>query len=87
MTFDEETPIKTPRESIVPPTYQEVDFAIKKMKNNRASGEESITGEIWKYAAKEIKEAFHKNIRRIWKEEQLPEHWTVATIHPLHKKG
>lgn len=87
LQINTETPIKTPAENINPPTINEVYKALKELKNYKASGEDQTFAELWKYAAEPVKISLHQCIVKIWNEEKLPENWTTAIIHPLHKKG
>lgn len=81
------TEIKTNVENTIPPKLEEVRTAINELKNNKASGENFITAEIWKNASLKTIINLHREIVKIWNNEQLPEEWKVAIIHPLHKKG
>lgn len=78
---------KTPIENICPPTYKEVESVIDSLKNYKASGEDQLTAELWKYTNKSTKQNLHKRLIDIWNTERMPEHWNTAIIHPLHKKG
>lgn len=81
------TEVRTPEENIQAPSKSEVEMAIKQLKNNKASGEDQLTAELWKYAGENAVASLHKNIQKIWKEEKLPTRWTTAIICPIHKKG
>ncbi|KAL1457148.1 hypothetical protein WDU94_001809 [Cyamophila willieti] len=70
-----------------PPTFQEIKDIIKSLKNNKASGEDGIVAELWKYADNFSIQWLQKIIEDIWNSEILPEDWSTAVIHPIHKKG
>ncbi|KAI5726244.1 hypothetical protein M8J77_025735 [Diaphorina citri] len=57
------------------------------LKNNKASGEDGIVAELWKYADNYSILCLQKIIEQIWTTEKLPEDWSTAIIHPIHKKG
>jgi hypothetical protein len=69
-----------------PPTLDEVDKAIARLKNNKCSGEDGITAEIFKYGGDVIRELLHQIICQIWKEGQVPQQWIDALIIKLFKK-
>jgi hypothetical protein len=62
-------------ENLMNPTRQEVAEVIKKMKNNKAPGEDGIVVEMIKYGREGLENAIHRLIRRIWDEETMPENW------------
>lgn len=70
-----------------PPTLDEVMDVIRGMKNNKAGGEDGILAEMWKNSDYDTVKHLHNTITEIWQTETLPPDWTVAVIHPLHKKG
>ncbi|KAI5751635.1 hypothetical protein M8J77_009428 [Diaphorina citri] len=70
-----------------PPTFQEIKQIIKDLKNNKASGEDGIVAELWKFADNYSILCLQKVIEEIWTTEKLPEDWSTAIIHPIHKKG
>lgn len=70
-----------------PPTIEELETIISSLKNNRASGENQITAELWKNASREAIESLQKVFQEIWLKEMIPEEWKMALIHPIHKKG
>ncbi|PNF17083.1 hypothetical protein B7P43_G16092 [Cryptotermes secundus] len=69
------------------PTLKEVEQAIKKLKNNKASGMDLITAELVKFAGPEYAKHLHQLIVKIWITEIIPEEWNQSIICPVHKKG
>ncbi|KAI5737941.1 hypothetical protein M8J77_000982 [Diaphorina citri] len=70
-----------------PPTMQEIENAIKRLKNNKTPGSDEITSELLKKGGSTIKEELHKLITKCWKEEIIPNKWKEVIIIPLHKKN
>jgi hypothetical protein len=70
-----------------PPTYEEVECNIQKLKNNKALGKDNITAELIKYGGKAVREVVHKLITLIWETEQIPDNWRIGIICPILKKG
>lgn len=69
-----------------PPTKEEIRQIIQTLKNNKAPGEDSIIAELWKNAGDKTINILTDIIRDIWETEHLPNDWTSALIHPLHKR-
>ena len=76
-----------PPQDSTPLTIAEIKEIIKGLKNNKASGEDSIVAELWKCADNNSIECLHKIIEEIWKNKILPEDWTAVIINHIHKKG
>ena len=73
--------------NIDPPTRQEVEYHIQRIKNNKASGEDNIAAELIKYGGKELLDAMCKLIRTIWETEKMPESWKLGIVCPIYKNG
>lgn len=69
------------------PSLEEVEKAIREIKNNKAPGNDGINIEIIKAGGKEIAIQIHKLLTQIWRKEEMPKDWEEAIIVPLHKKG
>ncbi len=69
------------------PSIEEVAAAIKKLKNNKAPGDDGLPGELFKAGGECLRELIHKLIVSIWSEERLPKEFKTSVICPLFKKG
>ena len=59
-----------------------------KPKNNKATGDGSITAEILKHEGNIIVvQCLHELLTAIWKKEKMPVEWHTGVIHPVFKKG
>ena len=68
-------------------TAEEVKAAIRHLENRKATGPDSIIGEILKTAEESIVCFLVKYFNKLFKEGSFPSGWTKAIIVPLHKKG
>ncbi|KAL1250998.1 hypothetical protein QQF64_018794 [Cirrhinus molitorella] len=71
--------------NVEPPTKEEIITAIKKLKNNKAPGQDNLNAELFKTktAARILEPLF----RTIWTETCIPEDWTKGVIIKIPKKG
>jgi hypothetical protein len=69
------------------PTRQEVVDATRKLKNNKAPGDDNLSGELFKAGGAVMVDVLHKLIKRYWGDEKLPEEWKTGVICPIFKKG
>ena len=69
------------------PTEEEVEKAIKKLKNHKASGVDQIHAEMLKYGGKSALKWIHRVVLCVWRNEEIPDDWKKAIIVPLFKKG
>lgn len=65
----------------------EVERAVKKLKDGKAVGEDEIPGEVWKYGGERLKECLWEMCNRIWKGKEWIEEWNEGLIVPIKKKG
>ncbi|XP_055371836.1 uncharacterized protein LOC129605867 [Condylostylus longicornis] len=80
-------PISSAENRVEEPSIDETKDAIHKLKNNKASGEDSITAELIKYGGDAVLQKIHELIILIWKNEDIPDSWNSTLIFPVHKKG
>jgi hypothetical protein len=59
---------------------------LKKLKNNKAPGEDGLNLDLFKYAGK-LFDRFLKSLNTVWYEGTIPENWQKAIVIPIHKKG
>ena len=69
-----------------PPSIQEIKDIINSLKNDKASGEDQITAELWKNAGENFVLKLKDILDEIWQTEKIREDWKTAIIHPLNKK-
>jgi sorting nexin-29 len=68
-------------------SQEETEKAICNLKINKAPGEDDIAVELIKNASRELNKRLHLLIRKIWRDEKMPDDWKVGLIVPLIKKG
>lgn len=69
----------------IPITYDEIEKAIKQLKNNKACGEDNILNEHIKYSYCCFKEVYIKLFNIMFDKGLVPQNWTVGIIHPIYK--
>jgi hypothetical protein len=69
------------------PTVEEIVALINKLKNNKAPGEDEVTGEWLKCAGREMQERLAGLLLSMWQAERIPDRWKEGIVIPLHKKG
>ena len=67
------------------PTLEEVQKAIRKLRNGRAAGSDEITPELLKNAEIPVSVALHRLFLLIWKFGKVPMDWKEAVIISLYK--
>ena len=74
----------TPPQPILP---TEVSAAIKRLKRNKAPGNDSITAYVLKELGEPIVQMFTNMFNRCFREGKLPNSWKDASVIIIHKKG
>jgi len=69
------------------PTMGEVKVAIRRLKNGKAAGTDSITAELLKAGGEFSARKMHELLNRIWEYEKIPGSWRQGLIIKLPKKG
>jgi len=67
-------------------SLEEVQKDIKKLKNNKAPGENLNNAEMIKAGGPTLAKYLHRLIEYIWTNEIIPEEWNVGIICPIYKK-
>jgi hypothetical protein len=55
--------------------------------NNKAPGEDAITGELIKYGGEHLYRIIYNLIKQIWETEKMPGDWSTATFAPHKRNG
>ena len=74
----------TPPPPILP---TEVSAAIKRLKRNKAPGNDNITADVLKDGGEPIVQMFTNMFNRCLREGKLPNSWKDASVIIIHKKG
>lgn len=69
------------------PTREEVEKAIKMLKNNKAPGIDGLPAELIKQGGERMLTELHNLITNIWRRECIPDEWRESIITPVFKKG
>jgi hypothetical protein len=69
------------------PCREEIEGALKYLKNNKAAGTDSIAAELLKNGGLHLVDALHEVIQQAWTGETLPRSWTEGVLCPVYKKG
>lgn len=70
-----------------PISYEEILFAIRKLKCSKAAGPDGIIPELLKYPCEFIAPYFLKLFNVLFEKGTYPKNWTESIILPLFKKG
>jgi len=70
-----------------PISREELDIALKKMKNFKAPGNDGLPAYIFKNLPEKAKDLMVKNYNKLLNGETLPDDWKEGTITTLFKKG
>jgi hypothetical protein len=70
-----------------PPTWVEVEGAIKGLCNNKAAGVCEIKAELLKSGGQDLCTVLHDLLGRVWESEKIPEEWRQAIVVPIPKAG
>jgi hypothetical protein len=69
------------------PSINEIEQAIKNLRNNKAPGIDLIPAELVKFAGPEYVKHLHQLIVKIFITEIILEEWYLSIACPIHKKG
>jgi hypothetical protein len=69
------------------PSREEIEGALKYLKNNKAAGADSIAAELLKNGGPNLVDALHAVTQQARTGETLPRSWTEEVLCPVYKKG
>ncbi|CAE1318542.1 unnamed protein product [Acanthosepion pharaonis] len=69
------------------PTEEEICDVIKRLKNNKDAGEDSLPAELYKSCPNLMARCLHPMLDAVWRSEQLPQDRSDAILLPFYKKG
>jgi sorting nexin-29 len=84
---DSQTEYYGPQKYVENPKLSMIYNAIKRLKKNRAPGEDRITAELLKYGGRNLWRRIYNLITIIWENEEMPADWQTAVICPIYKKA
>jgi hypothetical protein len=62
------------------PIREEIEGALKNLKNNKAAGANSIAAELLKNGGSNLVDALNEVIQQAWTSETLPRSWTEEVL-------
>ena len=71
----------------IPPSLEEIEDAIKSLKNGKAPGADGIPSEVYKYGGPRVVQTLHSFFKTCWDEAELPQDFKDAKIVTIFKKG
>lgn len=88
---DKYTRVREEKDEMEPEENQisemEVKKQIKRLKKNKAAGEDNIENEAWMYGNPKIVRRLTEIINKVWRGDSFPERWKEGMISPIFKKG
>ena len=67
-------------------TREEVEKAMKKLKNGKAAGNDNISAELLKNGGEAMVDWVTELVQEVWRTRKVPQEWKDATLVPLFKK-
>ena len=84
--FEANINMQQPNDALNSPiTKEEIEKAIKNLKNNKASGEDLIINEYLKHSAPKMIQLYVKIFNAVFDSGKLPEKWIIGNIIPIYK--
>ncbi|PIK46565.1 hypothetical protein BSL78_16574 [Apostichopus japonicus] len=71
----------------LPFTLEEVEEAVKNLKNNKAYGCDRISAEVLKEGGPLMNQMLLKVINKAWSDRAIPDDWSRGLVTPVYKKG
>jgi hypothetical protein len=69
------------------PSREEIEGALKYLKNNKAAGADSIAAELLRNGGPNLMDVLHAIIHQAWTSVTQPRSWTKGILSPVYKKG
>jgi hypothetical protein len=69
------------------PCREEIEGALKYLKNNKTTGADFIAAKLLKNGGSNLVDAFHEVIQQAWTSSTLPRSGTEGVLCPVYKKG
>jgi hypothetical protein len=69
------------------PSREEIEGALKYLKNNKVADADSIAAELLKNGGPNLVDALHAVIQQAWTGKTLPRSWIEGVLCPVYKKG
>jgi hypothetical protein len=79
--------VQTAESYVEPPNDADIEMAIIKLQNRKATGHDQIPGAMIKGGGKELKKVIYELISKILEEEIIIYEWKRGIICPIGKKG
>ena len=70
-----------------PPTVEELDSALSKLRSGKAGGRTGILPELIVHGGTELWERLLELMQKVWEEQKVVSDWRDAVIVPIPKKG
>jgi hypothetical protein len=72
---------------VEPPNNVNIELAICKLKNGKATGHDQIPAESIKQGGKELKKVTYELLPKVWEEEIITHEWKYGIIRPIQQTG
>ena len=72
---------------LLPPSIEETQKAIRRLKNNKPPGTDGIAAELVKNGGARLENEIHQIVTEVWDSESMPCDWNLGIIYPVYKKG
>jgi hypothetical protein len=69
------------------PSREEIEGALKYLKNNKAAGADFIAAKLLKSGGPNLVDALHAVIQQAWTDETLPRSWTEGVLCPVYRRA
>ncbi|XP_058127717.1 uncharacterized protein LOC131291223 [Anopheles ziemanni] len=88
-SMDAEVPLGAPGhdDDYPVPSLYEVVQVMRKLKSNRAAGDDQLSGELFQHGGESLARVLHLVIGKVWEMEELPQDWMTGVVVPVFKKG